>query len=135
MKSRLVVAALLPRDVVARARDAFDVLVVEGSDDMTAPETVDAAIRHRADAILFTNTLPLSAEAIVALPPSVRVGATSSVGYDHIDVAAAKDRIGAPARASPARQRDRFALRQATKPRAARSRARRRKEGPERCGP
>ena len=92
MKSRLVVAALLPRDVVARARDEFDALVVEGSDDMSAPETVDAAIRHRADAILFTNTLPLSAEVIVTLPPSVRVGATSSVGYDHIDVAAAKAR-------------------------------------------
>ena len=92
MQSRLIVAALLPQDVVARARDAFDALVVDGSDDMTAPETVDAAIRHRADAILFTNTLPLSAEVIVALPPSVKVGATSSVGYDHIDVAAAKAR-------------------------------------------
>ena len=64
MKSRLVVAALLPRDVVARARDEFDAVVVVGSDDMTAPETVDAAARHRADAILFTNTLPLTAEAI-----------------------------------------------------------------------
>jgi lactate dehydrogenase-like 2-hydroxyacid dehydrogenase len=92
MKSRLVVAALLPRDVVARARDEFDALVVEGRDDMTARQTVDAAIGHRADGILFTNTLPLSAEMIVALPPSVRVGATSSVGYDHIDVAAAKAR-------------------------------------------
>ena len=92
MKSRLVVAALLPRDVIARARGEFDALVVDGSDDMTAPETVDAAIRHRADAILFTNTLPLSAEVIVALPPNVRVGATVSVGYDHIDVAAAKAR-------------------------------------------
>jgi len=92
MKSRLVVAALLPRDVIARARGEFDALVVDGSDDMTAPETVDAAIRHGADAILFTNTLPLSAEVIVSLPPNVRVGATVSVGYDHIDVAAAKAR-------------------------------------------
>jgi hydroxypyruvate reductase len=92
MKSRLVVAALLPRDVVARAGADFDALVVAGTDDMTAAEAVQAATRHRADAILFTNTLPLSAEAIAALPPSVRVGATSSVGYDHIDVAAAKAR-------------------------------------------
>jgi len=92
MKSRLVVAALLPRDVVARAREEFDALVVAGSDDMTAPEAVDAATRHGAGAILFTNTLPLSAEVIAALPPSVRVGATSSVGYDHIDVAAAQAR-------------------------------------------
>ena len=34
---------------------------------------------------------PLQA-AIAQLPASVRVGATSSVGYDHIDVAAAKAR-------------------------------------------
>jgi lactate dehydrogenase-like 2-hydroxyacid dehydrogenase len=92
MKSRLVVAALLPHDVVARAREEFDALVVDGADDMTADETVHAATQHRADAILFTNTLPLTAETIAALPPSVRVGATSSVGHDHIDVAAAKAR-------------------------------------------
>jgi len=92
MKSRLVVAALLPRDVVERARQEFDALVVEGGDDMTAPEAVDAAARHRAEAILFTNTLPLSADVIAMLPPSVRVGATSSVGFDHIDVAAARAR-------------------------------------------
>ena len=47
---------------------------------------------RRADAIMFTNTLPLTADAIAQLPASVRVGATSSVGYDHIDVAAAKAR-------------------------------------------
>ena len=92
MHPRLVVAALLPRDVVTRAREEFDALVVDGNDDMTAPEAVRAATEHNADAILFTNTLPLSAEAIAALPPSVKVGATSSVGYDHIDVAAAKAR-------------------------------------------
>jgi lactate dehydrogenase-like 2-hydroxyacid dehydrogenase len=92
MRSRLVLAALMPHDVVMRARDEFDALVVEGKDDMTAAQVVQAATEHRADAIMFTNTLPLSAEAIARLPASVRVGATSSVGYDHIDVAAAKAR-------------------------------------------
>jgi lactate dehydrogenase-like 2-hydroxyacid dehydrogenase len=92
MRSRLVLAALMPHDVVMRARDEFDALVVEGKDDMTATQVVQAATEHRADAIMFTNTLPLSADAIARLPASVRVGATSSVGYDHIDVAAAKAR-------------------------------------------
>jgi lactate dehydrogenase-like 2-hydroxyacid dehydrogenase len=59
---------------------------------MTVAEVLDAATAHRADAIQFVNTLPLTAEAIARLPPSIRVGATSSVGYDHIDVAAAKAR-------------------------------------------
>ncbi len=92
MKPRLVLAALMPTDVVARARAEFDAVVVVGRDDMTAPQVIEAATAHRADAIMFVNTLPLNAAAIAALPPSVRVGATSSVGYDHIDVAAAKAR-------------------------------------------
>ncbi len=92
MPSRLILAALMPHDVVVRARDEFDALVVDGQDDMTAEQVIEAATAHRADAIMFTNTLPLTADAIARLPASVRVGATSSVGYDHIDVAAAKAR-------------------------------------------
>lgn len=92
MPSRLVLACLMPRDVVARARTEFDAVVVDGSDDMSAAQVIEAATAHQADAIMFTNTLPLTADAIARLPASVRVGATSSVGYDHIDVAAAKAR-------------------------------------------
>ncbi len=92
MKPRLVFAALMPSDVVARARRDFDAIIVEGANDMTVPEVVEAAHRIQAGGILFTNTLPLTAEALAQLPPSVRVGATSSVGYDHIDIAAAKAR-------------------------------------------
>jgi hydroxypyruvate reductase len=82
----------MPRDVVTRAREEFDAIVVDGKDDMTVAQVIEAANAHRADAIMFTNTLPLSADAIARLPASVKVGATSSVGYDHIDVAAAKAR-------------------------------------------
>jgi hydroxypyruvate reductase len=92
MPSRLVLAALMPRDVVIRARREFDALVVDREADMTADEVVAAATTHRADAIMFVNTLPLTADVIARLPSTVRVGATSSVGYDHIDVAAAKAR-------------------------------------------
>lgn len=92
MKPRLVLAALMPRDVVARARDRFDAVIAPGPADMTVDEVIEAATAHRAEAIQFVNTLPLTAEAIARLPASVRIGATSSVGYDHIDVAAAKAR-------------------------------------------
>ena len=68
MKPRLVLAALMPRDVVTRARNEFDALVVEGKDDMTAAQVIEAASAHRADAIMFTNTLPLTADAIAQLP-------------------------------------------------------------------
>ncbi len=92
MTPRLLVAALHTRDVIARARAEFDAMVTDGPDDMTGEEVVAAATSHRADAILFVNTLPLSADVIARLPASVRVGATSSVGHDHIDVPAARAR-------------------------------------------
>jgi lactate dehydrogenase-like 2-hydroxyacid dehydrogenase len=92
MSSRLVLGALMPHDVVMRARDEFDAMMVDGQDDMTAAQMIQAAAAHHADAIMFTNTLPLTADTITRLPASVRIGATSSVGYDHIDVSAAKAR-------------------------------------------
>ena len=92
MKPRLVLACLMPTDVNDRAAREFDAVIVQGKDDMTVAQVIAAATAHQAEAIMFTNTLPLNAEAIAALPPSVRVGATSSVGYDHIDVAAAHAR-------------------------------------------
>jgi hydroxypyruvate reductase len=92
MKPRLVLACLMPADVNTRARAEFDAVIAEGPDDMTVPEVIKAAEAHKAEAIMFTNTLPLTAEAIAALPAGIRVGATSSVGYDHIAVEAARRR-------------------------------------------
>ncbi len=92
MKPRLVLACLTTTDVVARARVEFDAIVAEGPADMTVPELIRAVADHQAEAILFTNTLPLDAAAIAALPGTVRVGATCSVGYDHVDVVAARAR-------------------------------------------
>jgi lactate dehydrogenase-like 2-hydroxyacid dehydrogenase len=92
MKPRLVLACLTTSNVVARARLEFDALVTDGPADMTVAEVIQASEQHRADAILFTNTLPLTEAAIAALPDTVRVGATSSVGYDHIDLTAARSR-------------------------------------------
>jgi lactate dehydrogenase-like 2-hydroxyacid dehydrogenase len=91
-KPRLVLGCLTTSGVVARARADFDAVVAEGSADMTVPEIIQAAAAHEAEAIVFTNTLPLDAAAIAALPAYVRAGATISVGYDHIDVIAARAR-------------------------------------------
>ena len=92
MKRRLILACLTTADVIARAKADFDAVVVEGPSDMTLDEVTRAAAAHRAEAILFTNSLRLDAAAIAGLPETVKVGATSSVGYDHIDVPAAKAR-------------------------------------------
>ena len=92
MKPRLVLAFLTTDAVVARARSEFDAIVHQGPDDMTVAEVTEAAASHNAQAIVFTNTLPLTAAAIAALPASIRIGATCSVGFDHIDVPAARAR-------------------------------------------
>jgi lactate dehydrogenase-like 2-hydroxyacid dehydrogenase len=92
MKPKLILACLVPTDVVSRAREEFDAVIAPGPNDMTVPEIQEAATRHQADAIAFTNTLPLNAAAVAALPPCVKIGATISVGYDHFDVAAARAR-------------------------------------------
>ncbi len=92
MKRRLILACLTTTDVIARAKADFDAVVVEGPSDMTLDEVTRAAAAHQAEAILFTNSLRLDAPAIAGLPASVKIGATSSVGYDHIDVHAAKAR-------------------------------------------
>ncbi|MGH7044743.1 MAG: 2-hydroxyacid dehydrogenase [Acetobacteraceae bacterium] len=92
MTRRLLVAALLPDAVVARARAEFAAVVHPGPDDMTPDQVLDAAAAHQAEAILFVNTLPFNAALLARLPASVRVGATCSVGYDHIDVTGARAR-------------------------------------------
>jgi lactate dehydrogenase-like 2-hydroxyacid dehydrogenase len=92
MKPRLILACLTTTAVTVRARTEFDAIIHQGPNDMTVAEVTKAATSHQARAILFANTLPLTAAAIAALPETIRVGATSSVGFDHIDVPAAKAR-------------------------------------------
>lgn len=55
-------------------------------------EVIDLANQHQPAALLVSLGMPMRAEHMARLPVSVRVIATTSVGYDHIDVAAAKAR-------------------------------------------
>jgi len=87
---RIVVCRRLTPLATERARREFDALITEA--DMTAEEAVAAAAAHRADALLIGGTVRLDAAAIARLPAHVRLIANSSVGYDHMDAAAAKAR-------------------------------------------
>jgi lactate dehydrogenase-like 2-hydroxyacid dehydrogenase len=55
-------------------------------------EVIDLANQHQPAGLLVSLGMPLRAEHMARLPASVRVIATTSVGYDHIDVAAANAR-------------------------------------------
>jgi len=88
---RLVVARPMPAAVAERARTEFDAVLPEDA-DWPADAVLAALAAHDAEALLITSFFPLRAELIARLPERVRIAATCSVGYDHIDVAAAQAR-------------------------------------------
>jgi lactate dehydrogenase-like 2-hydroxyacid dehydrogenase len=87
---RLVLSLPLPPDVMAQAEATFDVL----APDKPIPfdRVIENAIAHKADGVLVSLGLPVTAAALAALPASVKVIATASVGFEHIDIAAANAR-------------------------------------------
>jgi lactate dehydrogenase-like 2-hydroxyacid dehydrogenase len=90
VKTKLLITRKLPESVERRAAQAYDAdLNLEDRQYSPAQMAKKAAGK---DAILCTVTDDFSAAVIDKLPESVRILATFSVGYDHIDVAAARAR-------------------------------------------
>ncbi len=90
-KPRIVVARPVPQAVTDRARTEFDA-VLSDDRDLSPDQVVQALSDHKAEALFLSSNLKLTAEMIARLPAAVRVAATCSVGFDHIDVAAAQAR-------------------------------------------
>ena len=87
---RLVCSAPIPAPLRDQAHATFD--CIEPAKPLRTDEVVAIANDKQADAILVSMGMPLRAEHIARLPETLRVVATTSVGYDHIDVAAATAR-------------------------------------------
>lgn len=88
-KPRLLLARRPPAAVLARAEAIFDCLAHFDAD---GPGMVASAAAHRAEAVLLATNLTLDAATIAALPGHVRMIGSFGVGFDHIDVPAAKAR-------------------------------------------
>lgn len=90
VKPVLLVTRKLPQPVEDRASANYDARL--NRDD--APLSADAIIAQSqgAEGILCTITDRFTPEVIAALPDRVRILATFSVGFEHIDLAAAKKR-------------------------------------------
>ncbi|MCF8508108.1 MAG: D-glycerate dehydrogenase [Hyphomonadaceae bacterium] len=86
------VVASLPIPPVLRDRvDAqFDCFAPDRH--LRTDDVLALADQHQPDGLLVSLGMPIRAEHIARLPGSVKVIATTSVGYDHIDVAAANAR-------------------------------------------
>lgn len=86
---RLFVTRPLPEPVLARARETWDVTVRESNAPL-APDELRASLRDY-DAVLPTLGDLYSADVFEAVPaPRCKILANFGVGYNHIDVAAAK---------------------------------------------
>jgi lactate dehydrogenase-like 2-hydroxyacid dehydrogenase len=86
----LLLTRRLPDAVMTRA--ARDYRIIANDDDHPYSQAEIAAKAAGADAILVSAVDPIPGDLIRALPDSVRMIATFSVGTDHIDLTAAKER-------------------------------------------
>ena len=91
MKHRLVLARPVVPAVIERARRDYDAIIAE-ENDMEVAELIEAANRHRAEAVFFSTNIKFDKSVIDALPDTVKIAATCSVGFDHIDIEAARAR-------------------------------------------
>ena len=90
MKKRLLITRRLPEAVEKRANAAYDVNQNADDHQMTTDEIVEKA--KDVDALLVTITDKMRKEAIDALPEHIKILSTFSIGFDHIDLDAAKAR-------------------------------------------
>ncbi len=90
LKYRLLVTRRLPAPVEARLSTHFDAKL-NADDTPYSPENLIAEASGF-DGLLVTPADKITAALINALPASIRIIATFSVGFDHIDLAAAKAR-------------------------------------------
>lgn len=84
---RLVASLPIPDVLRERVVAQFDCFAPERH--LRTDDLIALAKQHDPDALLISLGMPMRAEHVALLPASVRVMATTSVGYDHIDVAAA----------------------------------------------
>lgn len=89
-KPKLLLTRQLSPAVESRAARDYDLTGNPADDDWSADEIAERAAG--CDAILTASMVRYSAEVIEAFPESVRMLATCSVGYEHIDIEAATAR-------------------------------------------
>ncbi len=87
-KPRIVITRKIPAACEAEARNLFDA-VVSGDDTPLSPAQLQDALRS-ADALLPTVTDKLTAEVLSASPRRAKIIANFGVGFNNIDIAAAK---------------------------------------------
>lgn len=91
MSPRVLAATPFPAAVAERAVKEFGATLSQDH-TMTPEELLTACQKHPYEALLASSHIKFNSATIAALPASVKVLASCSVGYDHIDLAAAAKR-------------------------------------------
>lgn len=87
-RPRILVTRKMMPDVERRIAEVFDASLNADDRPMTRDGILALAPRH--DAILLTSFDKLGPDFIPSLPPSIRIIATHSVGYDHVSIPQAR---------------------------------------------
>jgi len=90
MKPTVLVTRKLPEAVEARLRKDYEAILNPDDTLYTGDDIIDKA--NGADAIMPCHTEKFNKDVLSRLPESVKIIANFSVGYDHVDTAAAKDK-------------------------------------------
>lgn len=91
-RRRVVITRALPPPVIQRFKARHDIWVNPDDRTLTADELVARASESAAEVLIVTAYNRFDAAMFARLPPSVRVVATYSVGFEHIDLEAARRR-------------------------------------------
>lgn len=89
-RPRICVARRLPKAVEERLAKTYDALF-NAEDKQLSPDELLARAQGR-DGLLITPADKMTPDFLKRLPDSIKVIATFSVGFDHVDIAAAKAR-------------------------------------------
>ncbi|MFN3868969.1 MAG: 2-hydroxyacid dehydrogenase [Hyphomicrobiaceae bacterium] len=90
MTNRRLIPRRLPAEAEARARRDYDVVQNEDDHQMTADEIIEKAAG--VDALMITITDKMPKAVIDRIPDHIKILSTFSIGFDHIDIAAATAR-------------------------------------------
>lgn len=92
MKPKIVVTRQMTDSVMERIDREFDAILPGPSGALSAEEALAALESHGAEGFLFNSGAPLTPEYVARLPAGLKVAATLSVGFEHVNIDAIRDR-------------------------------------------
>ena len=89
-REKILATRRYPPNITARLQRDYDAILNPSDEQMTGATIIELA--SGCEGIFCCNTEHFNRETITSLPSSVKIIATMSVGFEHIDLAAALDR-------------------------------------------